>query len=140
MNMEDPFRDILEQHPRSMIEQVREILKDVLPSKKMDRVSDSQIMSALEKQNDMDPVWKCKYYPNRTLDLAVRSIVSSMVSPEKASSDPEKMDEVEGATTKTPNTKEILIPLSRIYPDIDLPYLRHGYIFFQMAMRNFGKS
>ena len=114
-------------------DRVRETLEDVLPSRKMADITDSQILSVLEnhfkrENTEMDMDYEYKYFPLKIVDLTVKDIVSSMASPspesEKeldSSSDPE--EELEDYTM-APTINDILIPLSSVYPDIDPAYLR----------------
>ena len=111
-------------------DQVRETLEDVLPSKKMADVTDTQILSVLEthfkrENTDMDMDYDYKYFPLKIVDLTVKEIVSSMASPPlqkelDSSSDPEEEEDF----TMAPTMKDILIPLSSVYPDIDPTYLK----------------
>ena len=111
-------------------DQVRETLEDVLPSKKMADVTDSQILSVLEthfkrENTEMDTDYDYKYFPLKIVDLTVKDIVSSMASPPPvreldSSSDPEEEEDF----CMAPTLKDILIPLSSVYPDIDPTYLR----------------
>ena len=114
-------------------DRVRETLEDVLPSRKLADVTDSQILSVLEnhfkrENTEMDTDYDYKYFPLKIVDLTVKDIVSSMASPspgrEKeldSSSDPE--EELEDFPM-APTINDILIPLSSVYPDIDPAYLR----------------
>lgn len=118
--------DLMEFH-----DQVRQTLEDVLPRKKMDDVSDEMIQRALENHHmeenmEMDYDYNYKYFPLKIVDLAIKEIVSRMavsssVHTVDSSSDPE--EELEDLP-EVATTKDILIPLSRIYPDIDLSYLK----------------
>ena len=112
-------------------DQVRETLKDVLTSKKMADVTDNQIISVLEihfkniKNTEMDTHYDYKYFPLKIVDLTVKDIVSSMASTPPvreldSSSDPEEEEDF----SIEPTVKDILIPLSSVYPDIDPKYLR----------------
>ena len=110
-------------------DQVRETLEDVLPSRKMEDVTDDKILSVLKnhfkRENiEMDFDYDYKYFPLKIVDLTVKDIVSSMASPKKkeldSSSDPEEEDDF----TIIPSLKDILKPLSSVYPDIDPTYLR----------------
>ena len=86
--------------------QVRETLEDVLPSRKMAKVTDSRILSVLEKYSErenteIDMDYDYKYFPLKIVDLTINEIVSGMVStfPTKnaeldSSSDPEEMEDL----------------------------------------------
>ena len=113
-------------------DQVRETLEDVLPSRKMADVTDSQILKVLEnhfkrENTEMDMDYDYKYFPLKIVDLTVKDIVSSLAepSPEKekeldSSSDPEEEEDF----PMVPALKDILAPLSSVYPDIDPTYLK----------------
>ena len=108
--------------------QVRETLEDVLPSRKMAKVTDSRILSVLEKYSErenteIDMDYDYKYFPLKIVDLTINEIVSSMASKNAeldSSSDPEEVEDLATAQAM----KDILVPLSRVYPDIDPMYLR----------------
>merc|ERR1719158_1686820 len=94
-------------------DQVRETLEDVLPSRKMEDVTDDKILSVLKnhfkRENiEMDFDYDYKYFPLKIVDLTVKDIVSSMASPKKkeldSSSDPEEEDDF----TIVPSMKDIL--------------------------------
>ena len=115
--------DLMEFH-----DQVRQTLEDVLPMKKMHDVSDQMIQRALENHHmeenmEMDYDYNYKYFPLKIVDLAVKEIVSSMASLHTVDSSSDPEEELEDFP-EVATTKDILIPLSRIYPDIDLSYLK----------------
>ena len=111
-------------------DQVRETLEDLLPSRKMAAVTDSHILSILEnhfkrENTEMDTDYVFKYFPLKIVDLTVKYIVSSMSSSSPSqqkeldsSSDPEEVQ------VEDYNMKDLLIPLSRVFPDVDIAYLR----------------
>ena len=139
MDQMDQVRETLEKVVEDAIDiekmmefrdQVRETLKDVLPSRKMAAVTDSQILSILEnhfkrENTEMDTDYVFKYFPLKIVDLTVKYIVSSMSSSSPSqqkeldsSSDPEEVQ------VEDYNMKDLLIPLSRVFPDVDIAYLR----------------
>ena len=128
--------------------QVREVLEDVLPRKKLVLVDDNKIESVIsriraETLNQALPepgtAWqadgidyKCKYFPVVAVDKAVTIIVEELKTPAAVGGDEEEDgnnssedgEQMEVQTFADLCRHDMIRSLSHIYPDIDLVYLK----------------
>ena len=118
--------------------QVKEVLEDVLPGKKLVLVDDNKIKSVVsrvrsETLNQADSIdYKCKYFPVVAVDKAVTIIVEELKTAAAVGGDEEEDgnnssedgEQMEVQTFSDLCRHDMIRSLSHIYPDIDLVYLK----------------
>ena len=127
------------------VEQVRDIIRDVLPGKKYCRVTQDQILETVAiifaqqlsltttsgADTNQTEDYQGRYYPVEIVDKAVITIVDGMKEDGLDDGDTDDDDESGYSDDGLTWTKDLLKSLAVVYPDIDLKYLLQTLDRFQ---------